>query len=191
MRTVDIDGIRIDTRNLNQIDTTSIVTIIESIAQLDTTGDNAMTIVHDRSIDISQMALDGLAVQTEVLAGPKEGDVYHWKNQALLDQVWRTESGMALRPTGDGTANSGITSADALAALRIAVGLNPNVDPDGDGPLPRPPISPYQIMAADVNGSGTVTSADALAILRMAVKLSTAMPQEWLFFRGGTARLLE
>jgi hypothetical protein len=36
-------------------------------------------------------------------------------------------------------------------------------------------------MAADVNGSGTVTSADALAILRMAVKLSTALPQEWLF----------
>jgi hypothetical protein len=76
---------------------------------------------------------------------------------------------------------SAITSADALAALRIAVGLNPNPDPDGTGPKTAPAISPYQIMAADVNGSGTVTSADALAILRMAVKLSTALPQEWLF----------
>jgi hypothetical protein len=74
-----------------------------------------------------------------------------------------------------------VTSADALAALRIAVGLNPNPDPDGTGPKTAPAVSPYQIMAADVNGSGTVTSADALAILRMAVKLSTAVPQEWMF----------
>jgi Ca2+-binding RTX toxin-like protein len=85
------------------------------------------------------------------------------------------------RAVGDGTSNSGITSADALAALRIAVGLNPNPDPDGTGPKTAPAVSPYQFMAADVNGSGTVTSADALAILRMAVRLSTALPQEWFF----------
>ena len=74
-----------------------------------------------------------------------------------------------------------ISRADALAARRIAVGLNPNPDPDGTGPKTAPAISPYQIRAADVNGSGTVTSADALAILRMTVKLSTALPQEWFF----------
>jgi Ca2+-binding RTX toxin-like protein len=76
---------------------------------------------------------------------------------------------------------SAITSADALAALRIAVGLNPNPDLDGTGPKTAPAVSRYQIMAADVNGNGTITSADALAILRMAVKLSTAVPQEWFF----------
>jgi len=76
---------------------------------------------------------------------------------------------------------SAITAADALAALRIAVGLNPNPDPDGSGPLKAGMISPYQIMAADVNKNGQVSSADALAILRMAVKLSTAPAQEWLF----------
>ena len=87
---------------------------------------------------------------------------------------------VASRSTAD--AGNAVTSADALAALRIAVGLNPNPDPDGaSGPKTAPAISPYQIMAADVNGSGTVTSADALAILRMAVKLSTALPQEWFF----------
>ncbi len=75
-----------------------------------------------------------------------------------------------------------ITSADALAALRIAVDLNPNTDPDGsDGPLHQLRVSPYQFIAADVNGSNTVTSADALAILRMAVKLPTALPNEWFF----------
>jgi hypothetical protein len=85
----------------------------------------------------------------------------------------------AERPATD--SGSAISSADALAALRIAVGLNPNADPDGPGPLEKLAVSPYQIMAADVNNSGTVTSADALAILRMAVKLSTALPQEWFF----------
>jgi hypothetical protein len=74
-----------------------------------------------------------------------------------------------------------ITAADALAALRIAVGLNPNPDPDGSGPLKALMISPYQIMAADVNKNGQVTSADALAILRMAVRLNSAPAQEWFF----------
>lgn len=74
-----------------------------------------------------------------------------------------------------------ITAADALAALRIAVGLNPNPDPDGSGPMKALMISPYQIMAADVNKNGQVTSADALAILRMAVRLNSAPAQEWFF----------
>ena len=71
-----------------------------------------------------------------------------------------------------------ITSADALAALKIAVGLNPNATINGV----QAKISPYQIMAADVVGTdGKVSSADALAILRMAVKLPTAPVNEWMF----------
>ena len=86
----------------------------------------------------------------------------------------------ASRATTD-TGNA-ITSADALAALRIGAGLNPNADPDGNGPLTALPVSPYQIMAADVFGTdGKVTSADALAILRMAVKLPSAPAAEWMF----------
>jgi len=54
----------------------------------------------------------------------------------------------AERPTTD--SKNAITAADALAALRIAVGLNPNPDPDGAGSLQAPKLSPYQIMAADV-----------------------------------------
>jgi hypothetical protein len=77
----------------------------------------------------------------------------------------------------DGT----ITSADALAALKIAVGLNPNQDPDGEGPLTPMPVSPYQLIAADMNQDGKVTSADALAILKRAVKLSEALDPFWSF----------
>jgi len=84
------------------------------------------------------------------------------------------------RAAGDGS--NGVTSADALAALRLAVGINPNPDPDGAaGAQQALKVSPYQFMAADANQDGKVTSADALAILRMAVKLPTAPAQEWFF----------
>ncbi|WP_442909610.1 beta strand repeat-containing protein, partial [Hydrogenophaga sp.] len=68
---------------------------------------------------------------------------------------------------------SAVNSADALAALRIAVGMNPNTN--------GLELSPYQVIAADANEDGKVNSADALAILRMAVKHAAAPAQEWLF----------
>jgi hypothetical protein len=76
---------------------------------------------------------------------------------------------------------SAINSADALAALKIAVGRNPNADPDGTGPLTAAAVSPYQFIAADANQDGKITSADALAILKMAVKRTDAPAREWLF----------
>ena len=73
-----------------------------------------------------------------------------------------------------GTAESNAIKAnDALAALKISVGMNPNADGSA--------VSPYQYLAADVNHDGQVTAADALNILKMAVKLSTAPEKEWLF----------
>jgi hypothetical protein len=70
-----------------------------------------------------------------------------------------------------------------LAALNIAVGLNPNLDPDGSGPLSALKLSPYQIIAADVNGDGRVSSADAYAILEMAVRLPSALTSSWVFLQ--------
>ena len=80
-----------------------------------------------------------------------------------------------------GEMGSVISSADALAALKIAVGINPNKDPDGAGPESALPVSPYQYIAADITGDGRVTSADALAILKMAVTLASAEPRRWAF----------
>lgn len=72
-------------------------------------------------------------------------------------EVALTFSGVAVE---DGS--KPVTSADALAALKISVGLNPNSDGD---------LTPYQLIAADINGDGRVTSADALQILKVSVGL--------------------
>ena len=72
-----------------------------------------------------------------------------------------------------------ISAADALAALKIAVGLNPNLNSSGEGFA----TSSYQYLAADVNEDGRVSAADALAILKMAVKLDGAPEREWVFLR--------
>jgi hypothetical protein len=128
------------------------------------------------------------------------GQIYHWKGGGLLDNVSikfvqsereftnQTETGSfqinglvggehytlaASRLLSQGETGSVISSADALAALKIAVGRSPNAD--------NSPASPYQFLAADVNGDGKVTSADALAILKMAVKRSDAPAREWVF----------
>jgi hypothetical protein len=76
-----------------------------------------------------------------------------------------------------------ITSADAMAALKLALGRNPNPDPDGPGPLQPAAVSPYQWIAADINADGQVDRADAQAILKIAQGSATAtdaLPQ-WVF----------
>ncbi|OUU39415.1 MAG: hypothetical protein CBC09_02275 [Cellvibrionales bacterium TMED49] len=88
---------------------------------------------------------------------------------------------LAVKPSEIADHEDFVTSADALAALKIAVGINPNPDPDSEGPLSPLPVSPYQYIAADVNKDGRVTSADALAILKMAVNLGTSHPARWIF----------
>ena len=138
------------------------------------------------------------------------GHVYDWKTHTLLSDVdvkltaQNSATNLASKSGVEGTfgfesldagtyqldfskalttaeTGSAINSADALAALKIAVGRNPNADPDGDGPLTAPPVSPYQFIAADANQDGKITSADALAILKMAVKRTDAPAREWLF----------
>jgi len=66
-----------------------------------------------------------------------------------------------------------IKAADALAALKISVGINPNADASA--------VSPYQYLAADINKDGSVKAADALNILKMAVNYTGAPAKEWFF----------
>jgi hypothetical protein len=128
------------------------------------------------------------------------GKAYHWNSHAMLADtalIGQGASSLSVAVSADATGSwhmdtvppdsyalsatrsvtdigNAITSADALAALRLAVGFNPNTG--------SAVVSPYQFMAADVVGTdGKVTAADALAILRMAVKLPSAPANEWMF----------
>ncbi|MEI6415857.1 MAG: putative Ig domain-containing protein, partial [Pseudomonadota bacterium] len=89
-----------------------------------------------------------------------------------LDMPDGTYALTSAKVTGTSESNA-VKANDALAALKIAVGMNPNADGSA--------VSSYQYLAADVNKDGQVKAADALNILKMAVKLSTAPEKEWLF----------
>ena len=69
-----------------------------------------------------------------------------------------------------------ITSADALDALRMSVGLEPQAGL----------VSKVQFIAADFNRDGRVTSADALEILKYSVGLETQQQAEWVFIDSNT-----
>ncbi len=92
-----------------------------------------------------------------------------WQHSGLSDDNYVLTTTKA---AGEAEA-SAITANDALAALKIAVGMNPNTDGTS--------VSPYQYLAADINKDGMVKSADALNILKMAVHLSSAPANEWIF----------
>lgn len=61
--------------------------------------------------------------------------------------------------------------ADALEALRIAVGIDPSWGP----------ATPLDHIAADITGDGRVSTADALEILRIAVGLHSDHAPRWIF----------
>ena len=63
------------------------------------------------------------------------------------------------------------TTASALEALRLAVGLEPSWGPAGA----------LDYLAADLDGDGRVTTADALEILRLAVGLAVEPAPRWMF----------
>jgi hypothetical protein len=67
-----------------------------------------------------------------------------------------------------------VTSADALDALKLSVGLTPsNGTPNA-----------FDYIAADFNRDGKVTSSDALDILKCAVGLEVERDAEWVFIRN-------
>ncbi len=68
---------------------------------------------------------------------------------------------------------SAVHANDALAALKMAVELNPNDDGSS--------VLPYQYLAADINQDGKVRANDALSILKMAVGIDTAPDNNWIF----------
>ena len=109
---------------------------------------------------------------------PEIPSVYAWHTHQLFDSVTKTQDGSVSVPLTELELGRVISAADALATLKIAVGLNPN-KPDAVTGEPTY-LSPFQLLAADLNQDGRVSAADALAVLKMAVNLESAAAREWI-----------
>jgi cyclophilin family peptidyl-prolyl cis-trans isomerase len=83
----------------------------------------------------------------------------------------------ASRAVGLGETSRAIDAADVLAALKLANGRTPNAT-QGEAPQP---ISPYQVLAADVDRNGKVTQDDALGILKIAIGATDSPAPAWRF----------
>jgi VCBS repeat-containing protein len=141
-----------------------------------------------RVITVTASYTDG-GGQAETVTSPATSEVapatisrvlYHWKShavlsEALIDSILHDDIGL---PPDISTA---ISSADAMAALKITLGRNPNPDPDGPGPRLPLPVSPYQLFAADINADGVVSRADAELILRLSLGVGGTVIPSWLF----------
>ena len=124
---------------------------------------------------------------------------YGWKSHSLLDavsvgigsQAGATDSlgatqiaGLsavslpvtatrAVAPADSANTAAAVDLRDAIAILKLIVGLDLNAAGHG--------LSPYQSFAADVDGNGKIELADAIAVLKHVVGLDAPAPQ-WLFF---------
>jgi hypothetical protein len=94
-----------------------------------------------------------------------------------FDGLLRVTAG---REAGAGEVARAVSAADALAALKLATGRTSN-PPTADGLQSAAPISPYQVLAADIDRDGKVTPTDADAILKLALGVSDAPASRWRF----------
>jgi len=157
---------------------------------------NAFTV---KAVD-SDEGVSDQAVQVKVNVEPEgynlSGTVKFWKTSAgiegvttrisdLVNTVSATDGTFAFPKQAIGNYNvtpqkqvdnsvaDAITPTDALFALKMFVGLNPN-----DGGVA---VSPYQYLAAEVSGDDIIDPTDALYILQMFVGLSSAPAKGWIF----------
>lgn len=142
---------------------------------------------------------DGSYTAAQLLASPTvdvQVRLYSWKSHTLLQGATVSLDGGAPITTGaDGVAGfagvtpspidlkaslgttaadaASVTLGDAVSILKMIAGvpLNP----------PGQALSPYQSLAADVDGDGTVSLADALRVLRHAVGAPTPSVAKWVF----------
>jgi hypothetical protein len=90
-----------------------------------------------------------------------------------FDDVAAGEYDVSVDKSTDESVSRAIGFTDALATLKMSLGMNPNRDGSA--------VSNYQYLAADANRDGKVEAGDALDILKMAIEEDDAPASEWLF----------
>ena len=91
---------------------------------------------------------------------------------ALTDSNLALQASRAVPSSETSLTNSAVNLQDAIAILKMIVGLDVN----GAGK----PLSPYQAMAADYDGNGAVQLTDAIGVLKHVVGLTAPQPT-WHF----------
>jgi hypothetical protein len=86
-----------------------------------------------------------------------------------IDLTQSIDASKTLSSSEQAAADSAVNLQDAIAILKMIVGLDVN----GAGK----PLSPYQALAADFDGNGTVSLTDAIGVLKHVVGLSSPTPQ--------------
>jgi len=150
------------------------------------------------SVGLNALATASMQLGTITLSAPTDTSRFEFAmlagtiNGDMLTPYSATSSGVTTGAEGDYNFNelmestytlqankesaglsNAVTANDALAALKMAVALNPNADGSA--------VSSYQYLAADINHDGKIRATDALNILKMAVGLSSAPEDEWIF----------
>jgi RHS repeat-associated protein len=116
---------------------------------------------------------DSEAAQTSGVTGA-DG---HYTFDAVTDGNYTLSADKVVSGNDGGAVNA----LDALAALKIAIGQNPNA---GDAP-----ISSYQYLASDIDKNGLINALDALNILKMALALPGAQQNDWVVVSDSTGNV--
>jgi subtilisin family serine protease len=107
-------------------------------------------------VDVQIFANDDVAPSRAVTASNGE-----WVSSVPLSSISRFEASKSINPS---EVVEAMSAADVLAALKLAVGRNPNPDPDGPGLANPRQVSPFQWIAADVDGNGKIDKNDPMKL---------------------------
>jgi VCBS repeat-containing protein len=162
---------------VNQLDAGQVVTETFSVATTDG-GSATVTVNITGSQDVANLQVQtylwkshGLVAGVELTAAGQT-IATDTDGAAVLELPMNSSSGLeaskSLSTTDQSTANASVNLQDAIAILKMIVGLDVN----GAGK----PLSPYQSLAADFDGNGTVSLTDAIGVLKHVVGLSAPAP---------------
>jgi hypothetical protein len=125
----------------------------------------------------SEKPISGVAIQTGDEANQTQTSA---DGQGTLQGITSSSQTLsaqkAVTAAEETTASQAVTLQDAMSILKMIAGQATSAG--------SPPVSRFQSLAADFDGSGTVSLADALGVLRHAVGLQAPKPA-WVFAEEG------
>ncbi len=168
-----------DAEETEDFDGTDMLVNIQMVAFADETAPLGDILLRDIAIapqDATGEMLDGITASFTAAGQPTMALEQKADGMLAFSLMEREAGTVRIARDYDAVRDGGITAADALDALRIAVGLDPSFGP----------AQAQNFIAADINGDGQVTAGDALDILRVAVGLEAEHAPRWAFFDAKT-----